>query len=80
MVNLNVTWLGYVFVLISFVHMQGAIVFPLFHGKTLDVDGQESVGLENWTIFMDVIRVSPLTSSLLKVRGSSSLFPPYFPF
>ena len=49
-------------------------------GKTLDVDGQESVGLENWTIFMDVIRVSPLTSSLLKVRGSSSLFPPYFPF
>ena len=28
MVNLNVTWLGYVFVLISFVHMHGVVAVP----------------------------------------------------
>ena len=27
-VNFNVTWLGFVFVLISFVHIHGAVVFP----------------------------------------------------
>ena len=33
MVNLNVTGLGYVFVLISFVHMHCAIVVPEFVGE-----------------------------------------------
>ena len=29
-VNLNVAWLGFVFILISFFHMHGAVVVPLF--------------------------------------------------
>ena len=33
MVNLNVTWLGFFFVLISFVYMRGAVVVPNFVGK-----------------------------------------------
>ena len=33
MVNLNVMWLGFVFVLISFVHMHGAVLVQLFVGE-----------------------------------------------
>ena len=45
-VNVNVTWLGFVFVLISFVCMYGAVVIPYFVGEgggirlKLDVQGQ----------------------------------------
>ena len=50
MVNLNVTWLGFVFILISFVHMHDAVVVPQSAGEgggvgrwirlKLDVQGQ----------------------------------------
>ena len=65
-VNLSLTWLGFAFVLILFVHVaRGGFVWNWTSnvkggGRILDVDGQscEEWGVfENSTIFMDVIRV-----------------------
>ena len=60
-VNLHVIWLGFIFVLISFFHMHGALVGESMGqgnrlkldvqgqggGKILNIDGQRSGGLEN---------------------------------
>ena len=70
MVNLNVTWLGSVFVLILFVHMHGIVWGEWGHlklniqgqggGRSWKVGGQGVGSLDNWTIFMDVICISSL--------------------
>ena len=79
-VNLNVMWLGFAFVLILFVHVaRGGFIWNWTSkvkggGRILDVDGQESEEwgvFENWTIFMDVICV--LKDIWIDVNRISSL-------
>ena len=55
MVNLNMTWLGFVFVLISIIHMHGAVKIGLPRSKGKG-DGKIA-------IFMDIICVSSLIST-----------------
>ena len=59
MVNFNVTRLGFAFVLISFDHMNGAVVVPQFVGEggggylELDVQGQggrKKIFGRKWTV------------------------------
>ena len=53
MVNLNVTWLGFAFVLISFVHIHGVVVVAYFVGEgwgvrlKLDVQGRRGVKISD---------------------------------
>ena len=52
-VNLNVTWLGFAFVLISFVHIHGVVVVAYFVGEgwgvrlKLDVQGRRGVKISD---------------------------------
>ena len=72
----DVTWFCFCFIL--FVRMHGAVVVPQFVSQGEGSGGESwGEGLENYTVFMDVICVSSLTCYLsLAYSSSYNLTPP----